>query len=387
MNLQSIVKNTSLLVIAVLLAYAVYWYYTNQISSSSTDESVTTAERSGFDNELSTLSSSLRADTEEALRQATQLVAQAESPYEEGRAKLALGLVLLRLDLAEAVTVFKEVSTEPTYHPFTRARATWYAVGSYLNTNDTTLANEHLYTGPTWEDFRPNAASDSVTSAMLDQASMNALSYSFNIYATPQAAAQLAVLDAKLLDAGTPESPQKQALIASIQEQLTLAENLLARIDTVDRQFYANTSFVVKASTLDTTALALDYLHLTGAEVTAAQVEERYRAALAAAMERQLDTDHEYRIRYHLADYLLRTDADANRNEIIELLTPMTSLSGLSHLALSFYNTFTNDAVVTPAPTQPGSRETMIRLAKLSPEFKSLLLSAGVSAEQLTSSE
>lgn len=370
------------IVVIAGVALGLYWYYTDVIGVEIRD-SGETGSVGQFEETLTDVASQVGHNDEQAARSAAVLVENSQNDYEEGRAKLLLGLTQLRYDRTAAIKTFKEISIHEGYHLFTRARSVWYATLSYLNTDNQQIATNHIFTGPVWEDFLPNT--DKVTKDDLQDAAVGALQYSLSLYTTPQAISQLAVIEAEQLLTGTISVEEKRNKIASIFGKIEAAQSMLNRVDTVERDLYAGTSFVVWASTLDNMAVTLDLLRHIGADVSSDQVEAAYRSALTYATTHELNTtDDEYRIRYHLADYLLRDDPNLNREEIIELLTPMSSLSTQSYLARSFYHQFEGDLIHSDE-SSPRSVVNVARLADISEEFMGLLLASGVEKTDLSS--
>lgn len=367
--------HTLLFVLAILAAYTGYWYLTQ---TQPDEQVVATGQAEQFERKLSTFANKLGVDNQQALVDAQALVADATSPYEEGRAKLALGLVQLRLDVRAAIATFKEISVDERFHPFTRERAVWYTVATFLYSHNDELAREHIYTGPIWGSF---LQTDQNT---LQTANQNALQYANDLYQTPQVTSQLAVFAARDILESDVEGAQRDELAASVFVQINRASDLLDKIYTEDAALYAGTGYVVTASTLDNLAVALDVLQQADAGVTATQVDTAYQDALAAATANELTTTHEYHTRYHYADWLLRQDAVANETKIAEVLAPMQTLNANSVFAQSFTYTLANNQS-EPDNNQPGQAKNILRLVEISPAFDNLLQTLGTNKEPLTS--
>lgn len=380
MKTKDTISIAVMFVVIVVLGFANYWYYTHYIAPLTTE----TEKTSQFDQSISEVANNIGVDNQAALRDARTLVANAESPYEEGRAKLTLGLVLLRTDVQDAIDIFKEISTEETYHPFTRSQAGWYAVSMYLDTKNAVLGQDHIFTGDTWGAFLPE--NNDLDQEDLNTASIRAIEYSIELYPNPEAVSRLALLTAHKLSSNQDDAQQTARAVDAVHTQIEYAESLLDRIETTDAPLYAGTSYVVTTSTLLNIARTLDILRYTDTSIEYTEVRAAYEQALKTATEQHLLTDHEYRTRYHFADFLLRENPTDSESDIVSILEPFADMPTDSYLAFSLLNQLTENEE-TGSQITPNSPQNIVRLADISPEFKNALLRIGVSETQLTESQ
>lgn len=367
---REIVLVVSILVVLVVLIGYIFHY------KNSADQNDEALQDEVFQSEIQRGGNLLLSgNSAEAATHFQNMVEQAETPVQEGQAKLNVGVAKLAVDREEGITLLKEVSLNDAFDPLTRAKAVNYVLNEYTATKDAELAREHIFTGPTWEDFL-------IDSASLDSAVLEGFEFSRAIHPTPEANTRIAAETAFLLWKDGVTQEEKDEYATEVLSLISDADNAIAALRAANRVRYGDTHYTEIALAYHRKGMALDVLYFHGYVDDPELVKDAFQDALNVLMEHESGTGTELFARYHYADFLLRLADEGHEASISKILAPMTQMEP-THTTASFFREWLGRDVTN----QPGKEKQLaqpaniIRLAAISPEFKEALLGIGINEE------
>ena len=380
--------STVVLLLMCIVAVVVYLIYTQQFSDmtkqDASDETNQAAEQFKADiqkgGELLGSGNALEATAE-----FKRLVDQAQTPEQEGQAKLNLGVARLRSDRAQGVELLKEVSINDTYTSFTRAKAIHYITSQYIGSKDVQFALEHIFIGPVWEDFLHAAEENNLTEGKkMSLAVLNALEYSSALEPTVEISMRTAAEYAFLIwdDQFTPE--QKDVYAEKALHLIEAGDGAIAKLKETDKVSYGNTHFAEVMNAYNSKGMALDVLYFKGYIDDLSVVEDAFQDALEIAIENSSKVPLDIWARYNYADFLYRLDAEGRRDSITKILAPTEHMFIVQDgLVASFFKSRILKSSVPGKEKKLSQPDSIKGLANISSEFRDLLLRMGVSEGDL----
>lgn len=369
-----IIVTIILLLVIVLVVVFMYVYYMSLSkesgSSMSSDEQFSVTLQEG--GRLLT-----SGNAAEATAQFNKLLEQAETPVQEGVAKLNLAVSRLKSNREEAVAMLKEVSVNTEYQPFTRAKATNYILNEYTATKDAQFATEHIFTGPTWGEFMREDES-------LDDAALRGYEFSALISPTPEGSMRIAAETAFKMWRPETTEEERDAYAEKVLVYIGDADNAIESLTADGRIQYGDTHYSEIATAYNRKGMALDVLYFLGYVDDPQMVEDAFQDALNILIENGTVLGTELFIRYHYSDFLVRLDAEGRQESIAKILTPMEQMTTNNNAATFFRNRLENQMLYQAKAIDELARpDNIVRLANISPEFRSALLRIGVSEASL----
>ena len=363
-------KNAIFLLLFLLILAFVLVKQINNITTT-TDSTEPVSEE--FINDTAVFGELLESENSDAALLAAQdLIKNAQSDIERGRATLSLALAERETDIIQATKRFKQISLNEAFHPTTRAFAMWYTLERYFGTRDVVFADEYIYTGPMWETFVDEAYASN-PGLQYRVAAINALQATLDQEIIIQPTMRLAAELASLVTYNQFSQEYKSELVNQIKNYISLGDNLI--VDLEDNYYYDGTEYLVLVSALNSKALALDKLYSAGYIDDITMVTNAYEEAITAIIDNNITSDHGFFTRYNYADFLARNGIEENKDTIISVLAPMSELNKSdTGVALAFFvSRLNSDEEWTRSESFSGHPKTMQNLIEVSSEFASAI--------------
>lgn len=309
----------------------------------------------------------------EAILHFHRLIEDAETPTQEGIAKLNLGVATLGSNTEEAISLLKEVSVNENYDPFTRAKAVNHILNEYTATSNEAFAREYIFTGHTWGTFLEGAAT-------IDEAVLKAFEFSASLNPTPEAAMRIAVETALLMQEDISEE-ERNSLAERVLANIASGDAAIASLRDAGRVRYGDTHFTEIATALNRKGIALGVLYFEGHIDDPQEVEGAFQDAINVLIENGGGSGTELFVRYNYADFLLRLDAAGRRESIEKVLAPMSKMTE-NHNIADFLKNLMSSADSNELDDSRALRiNNIVELARISEEFHQALLRIGVDLE------
>lgn len=294
-----------------------------------------------------------------------EAVKSATTKDQEGVARLNLGFFSSYQDRVKAVGILKEVVADESLPPQYRAAAVNYIVNLYFADYDVDFTLRHVFTGDKWQSFLPTEMS--MNNRALALAARRAYEWSASIYPTFTAEYRIAWWYGKEIIAGKATSTQQDGYVKIIRDRIRdgdAALQLAQKNGAVRSQI--GLGYTIKG-------LAMAGLYSAHA-VPKENVEGVYFLALKVLEKDPNDGQSKSTARfarYHYAAFLARVDKNANKQKILDILSPLYGSS--QGTFYSFLSVFRDNTFFGNNPT----RDDIVTLASLDPRFKDLLFSMG----------